>query len=230
LKKLIIVSVVLLLISFPAVMAQTGGLRISPQWPVMVESPADFQVWAQSADSYDVNVLLVTTEECYNGFPDPPTSAVTVEYPAGSLTVGILKTAFTGVTLNSEIVPPTGTTPGAGYTVASLKDHLDYGLSTPLGPDDMIYWAIAPLAHPDFDPLTTTPLNITVTVDSDNTRMLVYLLGKSEDGATLFDMNVPPTNPGFVVPEIAFGSIMAAATMFTALGLFAYKKKHTPKQ
>jgi hypothetical protein len=34
----------------------------------------------------------------------------------------------------------------------------------------------------------------------------------------------------FVIPEVAIGSIMAVAAMFTALGLFAYKKKHTPKQ
>ena len=33
-----------------------------------------------------------------------------------------------------------------------------------------------------------------------------------------------------VIPEVAIGSIMAAAAMFTALGLFAYKKKHAPKQ
>jgi hypothetical protein len=34
----------------------------------------------------------------------------------------------------------------------------------------------------------------------------------------------------FVVPEVAVGSLMAAAAMFAALGLFAYKKKQTPKQ
>jgi hypothetical protein len=32
----------------------------------------------------------------------------------------------------------------------------------------------------------------------------------------------------FVISEVAIGSIMAVAAMFTALGLFAYKKKHTP--
>jgi hypothetical protein len=34
----------------------------------------------------------------------------------------------------------------------------------------------------------------------------------------------------FVIPEVAVGSIMAVAAMFTALGLFAYKKKHSPTE
>jgi hypothetical protein len=33
-----------------------------------------------------------------------------------------------------------------------------------------------------------------------------------------------------VIPEVPIGSIMAAAAMFAAFGLFAYKKKHAPKQ
>lgn len=217
----------MLVISAPSVMAvATGGLRISPQWPIMVSSPSTLTVWAQSADSYDVNVLLVTTEECYNQFADAPNVVATVDYPAGGYTIGFTKNAFTAATVNSEKVP-SDATEGAGYTVASLKDHLDYGLSTPIGSDDTIYWAIAPLAHADFDPLTTTPVNITVSEEGcSNPRMLIYLLGKSVNDATLFDMNVPPTNPGFMVPEITAGSIMALTTMFGALGLYSYRKKH----
>jgi hypothetical protein len=224
LKKYLVFGLILVLTLIPLAYAGIGGLRISPQWPVMVESPADFTVWAQSADSYDVNILLVATEECYDGFPDFPAIAVTVEYPAGSLTVEITKDDFDDVSRNGQKVPE-GTTSGAGYTVASLKDHLDYGLSTPLGSRDTIYYATALLDHRDFDPLTSTPRNIIVTVNSDKTRMLVYLLGKSENGDKLFSMRVPPTNAGFVVPEIIFGSIMAATTMFTALGLYIYMKK-----
>jgi hypothetical protein len=213
----------------PFASGQTGGLRISPAWSTMVSSPANFTVWAQSADSYDVNVLLVTTEECYNQFADAPSTVATVDYPDGGFAVGFTKNAFNAATNNSEKVPP-GATSGAGYTVASLKDHLDYNLSTPLGSGDTIYWAIALLDDPDFDPLTTSPVNITVSEEGcSNPRMLVYLLGKSEDGADLFDMRIPPTEAGFVVPEIPVGSIAAAAAMFTALGLFAYKKRHTTK-
>ena len=84
-----------------------------------------------------------------------------------------------------------------------------------------------PLPSSDFDPLTSSAESITVTVDSTNVRMLVYLLGKSEDNCDLFDMRIPPTPSGFVIPQIPLGTIAAAAAMFAALGVFAYKKKHT---
>jgi hypothetical protein len=148
-------------------------------------------------------VRAPTPDKCCNDFSGDSTPAITVEYPAGGLTVGILASAFTGVTLNSEIVTPTGTTPWAGYTVASLKDHLDYDL-------------------------TARARNITVTIECGNRKNAGLLVRKSEDGANLFDMRVPPTNPGFIVPEIAIGSIMAVSTMIGALGLYTYKKKHTP--
>jgi hypothetical protein len=190
---------------------------------VMVGSPAEFTVWSQSADSYDTSILLVTTEECYNEFADAPNVVATVDYPAGGYTIGFTKNAFKASTDNNEKVP-VNAEEGAGYTVASLKDHLDYGLSIPFGSEDTIYWAIAPIVHPDFDPLTTTPVNITVSEDGcSDPRMLVYLLGHSEDGAELFDMRVPPTNPGFVVPEV--GTIILAGTSFAGLGLYAIKQK-----
>ena len=215
----------LLIVSVPSVIAGTGGLRISPQWPIMVSSPATFTIWAQSADSYDVNILLVITQECFDGMPISPATSVGLQY--GGPLIGFTKDDFTGVTgMGGVNVPPGETTPGARYTVASLKDHLDFGLSEALESDDTIYWAMASLAHADFDPLTTTPREISVEVDCEDPRMLVYLLGKSVNDATLFDMKVPPTNPGFLVPEIVVGSLMAAGTMFGALGLFAYKKKH----
>jgi hypothetical protein len=216
-------------------MAGTGGLRINPTWPVMVSSPSDFTVWAQSADAYDVHVLLVTTAECYNEFAIAPQVVAMVDYPAGGCSIGFTKNSFTAATTNSEKIPNTSGVPdateGAAYTVASLKDHLDEGLSTPLGSGDTIYWAIGSLGAlcSDFDPLTTTP--VTITVDErgcSNPRMLIYLLGRSEEGAELLDMNVPPTNPGFMVPEIAVGSVMAVASMFAALGLYVHKKKQKP--
>jgi len=36
---------------------------------------------------------------------------------------------------------------------------------------------------------------------------------------------VPPTNPGFVVPEIPFGTIAVFLAMLGALGVIAIKKK-----
>jgi len=223
-KKYIILFMILSLISIPCVMAQ-GLLRIDPYWPTTVASPADFTIWCQAGSSYDVNILLVVTEDCYNSMPG--TGAVEIEYD-GSTIVTFNKGAFQPVTgMGGVKVPPSGTTIGANYTVAALKDHLDYGLPEPLESDDTIYWAMEALG-PDFDPLTGDAKEITITLNSADPRMLVYLLGKSVTDAELFDMRIPPTPAGFVIPEVAIGSIMAVAAMFTALGLFAYKKKHTP--
>jgi len=142
---------------------------------------------------------------------------------------GVMKAVFTGnaVTgMGGVYVPPSGATNGARYTVASLKDHLDYGRSEPLESGDTIYWCLTSIIV--FDELGETPETITVTLNSGDPRMLIYLMGKSEDGADLLDMAIPLTMAGFMVPEVAIGSIMAVASMFTALGLFAYKKKHIP--
>jgi len=217
-KKYIMLFMVLSLVAIPCVMANgAASPRISPQWPVMVESPYTFDVWAQTGDVYNVQVLLVVTQECYDGMPNSG-DVVTVD---GS---GVTKAAFTGVTLNSADVPPTA---GAPYQAAALKDHLDYNLAVPLGASDTIYWALSDVV---FNPLTATHEDLDVTLDSTEPRMLVYLMGNTQEDSGLLDTRTPPTNPGFVVPEVAIGSIMAVAAMFAALGLYAYKKKQTPKQ
>jgi len=221
-KKYVTLVTVLLLISIPCVMAGTGSLRISPEWPTMVASPADFTVWCQDGISYDVNILLVMTDSCHDSLPG--TDAVVVEDDGGIVITTFGSGDFTGVTGMGGVYVPDDATTGARYTVSSLKDHLDLGLSEPLESDDTIWWAMKPL----FDTLDADTEEITITLNSDNPRMLVYLMGKSVDNAELFDMRVPPTPAGFVIPEVAIGSIMAVAAMFTALGLFAYKKKHTP--
>ena len=221
LKKYVMLVTVLLLISIPCVVADagTGGLRISPAWPVMVGTSYTFDVWAQTGDVYDVQVLCVITQECYDGMPDHPTTAVTVDGATGDT---LTKDDFNDVTLNSADVPPGATAP---YQAASLKDHLDYGLAVPLGAGDTIYCALSEVV---FDPLTGTHQDLDVTLDSTEPRMLVYLIGNAVDNSGALDVRVPPTNPGFVIPEVAIGSIMAAAAMFAALGLFVYKRKHSP--
>jgi hypothetical protein len=52
--------------------------------------------------------------------------------------------------------------------------------------------------------------------------MLVYAIGKS---GTDFDNKVPPTIPGFVVPEL--GPILLALASFSALGLYSLKRRET---
>jgi len=77
-------------------------------------------------------------------------------------------------------------------------------------------------------PLTGTPQDFTVTLPSTDARMLVYVLGKTEESDGEFDnfiRKVPPTNPGFVIPEVPFGTIAIFLAMLGALGIIAIKKK-----
>jgi hypothetical protein len=216
-KKYVMLSILLLLFSIPYVMAGTGSLRISPEWPIMVPSPADFTIWCQDGTSYNVNILLIITESCY--FSMQTTGAVIVEY-GGSELVAFDKDDFKPVTgMGGEYVPPSGTTEGGRYTVASLKDHLDLGLSDLLESDDIIYWAMKPI----FDALGSDPKEITITLNADNPRMLVYLLGKSVEDAELFDVRIPPTPSGFVVPEVT--PLFIAGASFAGLALYLIKQR-----
>ena len=218
------VTVVLATVPFAYAGNATGTIRLGPiVWPVPVASPADFAVWVEGAGdpTYDPHVLLVMTEDCWNGL----TGDVVVDWTADL--VSFNKTAnFTAVTSNSANVPPAGTSSGARYTVASLKDHLSYGLSEPINSTATIYWAMGAFLS---GPITGTPQNFTVTLSSTDPRMLVYVLGKTEESNGEFDnfisRKVPPTNPGFIVPEVPFGTIAVFLAMLGALGVIAIKKK-----
>jgi hypothetical protein len=223
--KYAIITLVLLLASIPVVIAQTGGLRIDPAWPVMVGSPAEFEVWSQTSPSYDTVMDFVVSEDCYNGMADVgPVIEVTYDPGTGVETIiSISKALFSAYTDNADKYPDfTNVDEGAKYTIASLKDHLSYGLSVPIGADDTIYIANAYLDHEDFDPLGLEPKEVTVTLDSTAPRMLIYMHGKSE-GSENYDLKVPPTNPGFVVPEVA--TILLAGASFAGFGLYAIKRK-----
>jgi len=222
LKKLgLLLSLALLLVAVPYVNAQTGTIRIDPVWPIMLASPADFEIWVEGAGdpTHDPNVLLVMSQGCYDGL----TGDVVVSWTwPSSDSVTFSKAAFgaNAVSDNSAKVPPTGTTEGGCYTVASLKDHLDEGLSVPLSADDTIYWAMS-----DFlgvDPLTGEKQTFTVTLPSTAPRMLVYALGKS-DPAGDFDMKVPPTRPGFMVPEL--GTMLLVIASFSAFAIYAIARR-----
>jgi len=217
-------TIVLATVPFAYAGNATGTIRLGPiVWPIAVDSPADFQVWVEGEGdpTYDPHVLLVMTEDCWNGL----TGDVVVNWTGDSVSFNKLIN-FTGVTSNPEYVPPAGTTSGARYTVASLKDHLSYGLSEPISSDETVYWAMGAFLD---DPLTGIPQNFTVNLSSTDPRMLVYVLGKTEEGSEVFDnyitRKVPPTAPGFIVPEIPFGTIAAFIVMFGALTIFAIKKK-----
>lgn len=189
----------------------TGTIRIDPAFPLMSGTVAVFEIWVQPGGepTADPHIFLVMTEESYTGL----TGSVTVTWD--SVSIDILLGDWTGETENSKKVPP-DTTPGAGYTVASLKDHL--------GTTGPIYWAFASiLGGAD---LTTSHVTITVTLPSSSPRMLVYVLGKTSNPKPpdLFNNNVPPTIPGFMVPEIPLGTITALLSTLAALALFTAKR------
>jgi len=176
--------------------AGVGGIRIEPPLPIMTESPAEFKIYVQNGDTAnDPHIFLVMTESCHAGL----TGDVEVSWEGGSITI----TNWYPEPEDKKI-PPNAKN-GANYTIASLKSHLETS-----GP---IYWAFEPILS---GALTTVPVNITVTLPSTDPEMLVYIMGKS-NGSELFDMRVPPTIPGFVVPEIPLGTIAGLASMITAL-------------
>jgi len=185
---------------------ETGTIRIDPPLPVMLSSPASFEVWVQpsAVPTTSPYIFLVMTKSCYDGL----TGDVEVGWTGGSVTINTAD--WTEETIDGKKVPP-GTTNGAGYTVASLKDHL--------GTTEPIYWAFEPFLS---EPITQTPQSFTVTLPSTAPRMLVYALGKT-DGSELFNNRVPPTIPGFVIPEPA--TIAAVAASSLALIGFAVRKR-----
>jgi hypothetical protein len=203
---ILVAALTLLTISTP-VFGQTGSLRIDPPLPTMTGSPADFDIWAQSGTANDPHIFLVITEACFDGLSED----VTVSGGGDSVTV--LETDWVGpLTTNGDKYPP-GASEGAGYTVASLQDHL--------GTDGPIYYAFKSILGGAT--LTSTKVPITVTLASLDPEMLVYVLGKSP-GQGEYDMSIPPTIPGFVVPEIPMGTIMGLASMIVALAIFAKRQ------
>ncbi len=205
----LLIIMTILSLSIP-VLGGTGSIRIDPPLPEMSTSPADFEIWVQSGVADDPHIFLVITEACYNGL----TGDTTVSWSSGgggSLTINT-PAGWTGPELNNSVKLPPGLTPGAGIPVASLKDHLDT--------DGPIYWANGSILGGA--QLTSENKTITVTLSSDDPEMLVYIVGKSP-GSDIFDMIVPPTIPGFVIPEIPFGTIMVLASMIAALAIYAKK-------
>ncbi len=223
---LLVSAFLLLLFTVGPVFAQGAGtVRLEPHGSyyglsVMLESPATFNVTVQSGGdpTCDPHIFLVMTAESYSGL----TADVTVNW---TNSVDLTITGWTMETENGNKVP-TGVPihSGTGYTVASLKDHLNT-----TGP---IYWSFNPIL--DGSALTQTKQEFTVDLPSTAPRMLVYVLGKNAEydndlvvcpGAeSEFDNRVPPTQPGFVIPEVPLGTIGSISAAFIALALLARKK------
>jgi hypothetical protein len=215
-KKLKLISLGIMLIAFALVIGPVlaATIRVEPHGsyfglPIMLSSPATFNVTVVgSADNptTDPHIFLVMTETSYNSL----TGNVVVNWTDGSPTM-VTMTPWTQETVNSAKVPP-GADSGTGYTVALLRDHLNT--------TEPIYWAFEPFLGGMN--ISEIPIDFTVTLPATDPRMAVYVLGKTGD-SELFNNRSPPTQPGFVVPEL--GTILLAASSFGAFALFALRRK-----
>jgi len=206
----VLVITLLAMVGSPVFAEGEGTIRISPALPVMLTSPATFEVWIEGAaqpPTTDPHILLVMTQASWAGL----TGNVVVSWTGGGGPLSFSSANF--IAVKTGFVLPSGTTHGGRYTVASLQDRLGVSHS------DYVYYA-----HGSFlsGPITQTPQTFTITVSSTNLRMLVYAIGKNP-GGSLFNNKVPPTIPGFVVPEVA--PVLLALASFGALALYALKRR-----
>jgi hypothetical protein len=218
-SKFAVALLVISALSLAIVPVLADTIRITPNgsyWgSIMLESPATFYANVTSNDdagTHDVHLLMVITETCYESLTDP----VTVSWNAGSNTLGSWTAGSVTVTwngpesTNSLKLPPQAV---GGYTVASLKDHLDT--------EEPIYWAFVPIL--DGAMLTTDPgIPFTVTLPADEPKMGLWLIGKNPS-SDAFDNQTPTTRPGFVIPEVP--TILLAAASFAAMGSYLLIKK-----
>ena len=199
------------------VFAQGGGnIRLEPcssyyPLPIMLSSPATFNVSTESPQqvAYDPQIFLVMTNASYQGL----TGNVTVAWDGE--TIKFTKANFTIANESQGAkIPPLPGLPV--YTVSSLKEHIGVNGTE----DDTLYYAYGPFLS---KPVNSTKQEFTVELPSTNPRMLVYVVGKSSPSKENYDMFVPPTQPGIVVPDLA--PIFLAMSSFAAFGIYWYRSK-----
>ena len=208
----------------------TGTIRIWPHGsyyplPIMLTTPATFGTnTTNNQKAYCPNVVLVMTNASYQGLTGP----VTVTWIGGS--TSFPKSNFTSVIINNATVPPSGATHGGSYKVSTLQEHIGVNNTA----DQWLWYVYGPFLS---RPINGTIQTFTVTLPSTHPRMLVLIIGKSQcstgcgicsTGCGIqcipkFDMKVPPTQPGFVVPDAA--PVLMALSSFSALGLYAVKRR-----
>jgi hypothetical protein len=170
-----------------------GTIRIDPNWednePVLLENGvAEFEIYVTEHPVSHAKLFLVITEDCFDGL----TGDVEVDWN-GPVGLSDWEAADSGKIPDEYSV----------YTVASLRDHIGVPSNEP------IYWALTEIEQP----ITQTPDTFTLTLPSTTPRMLIYAIG----GNSPFDNKVPPTRPGFVIPEIPLGTISSIAAMVGSL-------------
>jgi len=189
-----------------------GQIRIEPHGsyyplPIMLKSPATFNISVPAHTAYHPHILLVMTNASYQGLKGP----VLVNWTGGS--TSFPKTSFKAA--NKKYIPRTLKTFFVRYRVSALKEHIGVNGTE----DDTLWYAYGPFLSA---PITKTPQTFNITLPSTNPRMLVYAIGKSKCSC-LFNMRVPPTRAGFVVPDLA--PILLTSASFGAFGIYAIKRR-----
>ena len=207
LKKRYLSVMIVLLLAFAVSPAFAAGIRLDPHGSyygeaVMQSSPATFNVYLQNGEGNDPHLFMAMPE---SSMP----ATVTVTWPG--LATPVTVTSWTLETDGGKV--PSGCEDGSDYTVASIKSHLVTS--------ENIYWAFIPFLD---GPLSKDGSEFTITLVSSKPEMLIYVLAK-DDGATLFSNSVPPTQPGFVVPDLA--PVLMGLASLSALGLYAFKRRRS---
>ena len=192
-----------------------GTLKMYPYWPYMSGTEEEFHVWIEgSGTAYEPRLFLVMTETCYANLADPG-AAVEIDFePYGvSPDITLYKSDFTpNYETDNSVKIPSWAEEGVKYTVASLKSHLES--------EDPIRWCY--VSFPTY--IDGDGVWFKIKLHSSQPRMLVYVFGKTDSALPYWNIKVPPTMPGFLVPEPA--TIAAVATpMLTLLGYAYYKRK-----
>ena len=215
-KKQLSLSLLIILLGsaalvVPAIAGGKGWIRIEPHAfdppdPVILESPATFYVNLTSANKevVDPQLLLITSKACLDGLSGP----ITVSWNWEPYVPPVGVSPFTEVDPKAggadKWIPLEADGYGKIYEADSLASHLESG-------EDTIWYAYVDMPV-DGNKIEGTDLyEFVLTVPSSAPRVLVYVFGE--------DAKVPPTRPGFVIPEIAFGSIAVLALMMAALFL-----------
>ncbi len=215
--KIILFTLVIAMLSLASAQNVLAGVNhsiiiIGPQYPLTVNTPALFNISTTPASdpTYDPHILLAMTVACYNGLTD-----VVVSWTGGSITFA--KSDFQLLAGSPPPKVPSDAVSELQYDRSNLATHLGEAGSA------NVYWAMAPFLGGA--QLHATAQEFTVTVHSTSPKMLVYALGKASATDTKLNRWVPPTNPGFVVPEL--GPILLASASMIALGLYAATRKKT---
>ncbi len=198
-----------LLVGIPVLAGGQGQIRIEPHAfdppdPVIVESPATFNITVVEQTAYNPQLLLVTTEACLDGLGVGGVISYSWDWEPYVPAFGLSKLDFTPI--DKGWIPEESDGFGKIYQAKSLRSHL--GVE-----DETIYYAYIDMLEdgPDDEIAEGDSYNVTISVPSTSPRVLVYAFG--------VDSKVPPTRPGFIIPEFGLGTIAALGSMVAALFL-----------